>query len=115
MELEYMTAKAQKYCSCPIEAKKQFGPLPGEKLIATINFLKAAKTLQDIEAMNRYRLHHLEGKLSEYLSITVMKKTWRLLIKPVPPFGADVQHKDMATKCRSVTKIAIKEMSKHYE
>ncbi|HHT20515.1 MAG TPA: hypothetical protein GXZ74_03655 [Tissierellia bacterium] len=74
MDLIYLTMKSEKYCTDLKQAKRNFGTEAGERLLATINFSESVQSLHDVLVIPRFRLHPLEGKLSNYLSGRLSKR-----------------------------------------
>lgn len=123
MELVYSNEKTEEQCTSMKAAKKAFGgdESLAKSLLARINALKQADTINDIIVQPTFHFHKLENKkgrnLEGYFSIDVKsrREQWRIILEllddgrqPYIPCNIDV----VAQKARIVE---VMEVSKHYE
>ena len=83
---------------------------------ALINLLENAETLNDINAMQIYNLHHLLGKRKgEYALDLGRRLGYRLIITPLDDNGNKWKEKDINVMYKSTKIVLILEVSNHYE
>lgn len=112
----YGNNKTRKLCSDSKQAKKVLGELVAEKLIAAINFIESASTLNDVACFPTYHLHQLSGDKKDLFAMDLGRKLgFRLIIKPDPPLNREEDKLDFNSKCSVVKCIIVLEVSNHYE
>ena len=115
IELRYRTQKLKKLCTNNIrKAKKAWGTEIAESLYALIDLLIASSNLQDVNAMQIYNLHSLEGnRAGEYaLDIKGRSNSYRLVFVPL---NGEHSKENLVVFYKSISIIRIEEVSKHYE
>ncbi|MDE5780349.1 MAG: type II toxin-antitoxin system RelE/ParE family toxin [Lachnospiraceae bacterium] len=116
IEIQYKSSKLKNICHDFSKAKKEFGTIVAEKLHALINLLENAETLNDINAMQIYNLHHLLGKRKgEYALDLGRRLGYRLIITPLDDNGNKWKEKDINVMYKSTKIVLILEVSNHYE
>ncbi len=87
-----------------------------QKLFAAINILEQAESLNDIAVLPIYHLHDLSGdRFGVYAMDLGRKLGYRLLIEPDPPVSEENKSLDFNSKCKTIKKIIVLEVSNHYE
>ncbi|GBG94010.1 hypothetical protein LFYK43_04690 [Ligilactobacillus salitolerans] len=115
IKLEYKTKKIQNQCQDLKNARKKFGARIAEKLLALVNVLEAAENLQDINSLQVYHVHQLDGNRKNELALDIdgRKSQYRLIIRPLNQ--SDTAGDDVIRYYRGIEIISIEEVSKHYE
>lgn len=118
MNIEYRTSDLEKKCNDLRKAKKTYGPKAGEKLCATINFIKSATCLQDVNSVPLYHLHPLSGSMKDHYSIYVNKTrpACRLIFLPLDNNKRKWATTDISIIYNNTKNIFVEEVSnQHYE
>lgn len=123
MKIVYATKKFENVCKDRKIAKKFFD---GNEqmvisLMARINALKQADTLNDIIVQPTFHFHKLLNKngknLEGYYAIDVKsrKDKWRIILEPLDEDEKSFESKNIDEISKKVRIIEITEVSKHYE
>ena len=123
MKIVYATKKVENVCKDRKIAKKFFD---GNEqmvisLMARINALKQADTLNDIIVQPTFHFHKLLNKngrnLEGYYAIDVKsrKDKWRIILEPLDEDEKSFESKNIDEISKKVRIIEITEVSKHYE
>lgn len=117
MKIVYSTTKLEKKCSNLKNAKREYGDKVGEKLLATIFFIKNAKNLEDVKKIPTYRLHDLKGDRKGQFAIDLGKTLgYRLILKPIDKeTGEEIIWDDINELYKMTEVVFILEVSNHYE
>ena len=123
VKLKYAAAKLKEQCNKEKEAKKLLGGnvMLAISLLARINALEAAETLQDIIVQPQYHFHKLENKkrrnLEGYFAMDVKtrKEQWRIILQPLDENEQPFEKYDIDKIAKIVKIVEITEVSKHYE
>jgi len=123
LKIVYATKKVENVCKDRKTAKKFFD---GNEqmvisLMARINALKQADTLNDIIVQPTFHFHKLLNKngrnLEGYYAIDVKsrKDQWRIILEPLDEDEKSFESKNIDEISKKVRIIEITEVSKHYE
>lgn len=115
IEVSYKTKKVKNLCTNLKKAKQKLGERISVELFSLVNLLRSAANLQDINAMQIYKMHALRGKMEGLYSLDIggRKSSYRLIIAPI---DATIEEKTNLVEFYShVEIIRIEEVSKHYE
>lgn len=117
IKILYHDKKVEKLCKDLKKARKELPAVVAEKLHALINLIESAENLRDIDEMQIYHFHPLQGKREgQYaLYIAGRKSGYRLLIVPVDADGNEWKEKDRNVVYNSTKVIIAWEVSNHYE
>ncbi|MBC8531821.1 type II toxin-antitoxin system RelE/ParE family toxin [Christensenellaceae bacterium NSJ-53] len=81
MEISFRSNKIKKCCYDIRSARKKYGDLVGQKLIATIDYIERAKNLADIKAYTPFHFHALTSDRKNQYAIDLGRRTgWRLIL-----------------------------------
>lgn len=117
IKIQYHDKKVEKLCKDLKKARKELPAVVAEKLHALINLIESAENLRDIDEMQIYHLHSLQGRREgQYaLDIAGRKSGYRLLITPLDADGNEWKEKDRNVVYNSTKVIIAWEVSNHYE
>lgn len=118
MEILYRTKKVEKLCSDYQKAKQAFAKKEADKLFKCIQYINAAKSLQDIKKYPPYsNLKKLKGdrKHSYSLAFNSTRSSYRLIFVPLDDDNSVITDDNTIRLDENITKIKILEVSKHYE
>ena len=123
MELIYDDEKTEEQCTSLKSAKKLFGGNEqlARSLLARINALKPADTLNDIIVQPSFRFHKLVNKdgrnLEGFFAIDVKssREPWRIILEPLDENKEPYRPCNIDEISGVVRIIEIAEVSKHYE
>ncbi len=114
--VKFGSKRTEKLCCNQKYAQKELGIEVSKRLLAALNFIDSAQTLEDIAQNPTYRLHSLKGKREDQLAMDLGKRTgFRLIITAEPRIQLESQSLDFRSKCRTVKYIIVMEVTKHYE
>ena len=117
IEIQYKDKDVKKLCTDLKKAKKELPAIVAEKLHALINLIESADNLKDIDEMQIYHLHPLQGKREGQYALDVAgrKAGYRLIIIPLDADGNEWKEKDVNVVYKSTEVIIAWEVSNHYE
>lgn len=117
IKIQYHDKKVEKLCKDLKKAQKELPAVVAEKLHALINLIESAENLRDIDEMQIYHLHSLQGRREgQYaLDIAGRKSGYHLLITPLDADGNEWKEKDRNVVYNSTKVIIVWEVSNHYE
>lgn len=117
IEIQYKDKKVEKLCTDLKKAKKDLPANVAEKLHALINLIESADNLKDIDELQIYHLHPLQGKREgQYvLDVAGRRAGYRLAIIPLDANGNEWKEKDVNVVYKATEVIIAWEVSNHYE
>lgn len=85
IEVLYKTKKVKNLCTNLKKAKQKLGERASIELFLLLNLLHSVADLQDINAMQIYKMHALSGKMAGVYSLDIggRKSSYRLIIAPI--------------------------------
>lgn len=112
----YRDKKVKNLCTNFNEAKKEFNVNVAEKLFAIINFLENADCLNDINALQIYHLHPLQGTRKGQFALDLGRRLgYRLIIIPVDKNGEEWKENDINVVYKATDIVIVWEVTNHYE
>ena len=117
IEIQYKYKKVEKLCTDLKKAKKDLPANVAEKLHALINLIESADNLKDIDELQIYHLHPLQGKREGQYALDVAGRRagYRLVIIPLDADGNEWKEKDVNVVYKATEVIIAWEVSNHYE
>lgn len=117
IEIQYKDKKVEKLCTDLKKAKKDLPANVAEKLHALINLIESADNLKDIDELQIYHLHPLQGKREGQYALDVAGRRagYRLVIIPLDADGNEWKEKDVNVVYKATEVIIAWEVSNHYE
>ena len=117
IEIKYKNKKVEKLCTDLKKAKKDQPANVAEKLHALINLIESADNLKDIDELQIYYLHPLQGKREGQYALDVAGRRagYRLVIIPLDANGNEWKEKDVNFVYKATEVIIAWEVSNHYE
>ena len=117
IEIQYKDKKVEKLCTDLKKAKKDLPANVAEKLHALINLIESADNLKDIDELQIYHLHSLQGKREGQYALDVAGRRagYRLVIIPLDADGNEWKEKDVNVVYKATEVIIAWEVSNHYE
>ena len=110
MKVQYKNKKVEELCENEKEAIKKLNKWVAEKLIFTIEFLKNANSLKDVNDFVPFRLHELKGNRKGQLAMDLGRRLgYRLIIEPVMLNVAGIIFYE------KINIVEVVEVSNHYE
>ena len=117
IEIQYKDKKVEKLCTDLKKAKKDLPANVAEKIHALINLIESADNLKDIDELQIYHLHPLQGKREGQYALDVAGRRagYRLVIIPLDANGNEWKEKDVNVVYKSTEVIIAWEVSNRYE
>ena len=117
IEIQYKDKKVEKLCTDFKKAKKELPVNVAEKLHALINLIESADNLRDIDELQIYHLHPLQGKREGQYALDVAGRRagYRLVIIPLDANRNEWKEKDVNVVYKATEVIIAWEVSNHYE
>ena len=117
IEIQYKDKKVEKLCTDLRKAKKDLPANVAEKLHALINLIESADNLKDIDELQIYHLHPLQGQREGQYALDVAGRRagYRLVIIPLDADGNEWKEKDVNVVYKATEVIIAWEVSNHYE
>ena len=79
MELDFATTKLRRSFESREESLRVFGAAIGKKYVMAVNFIRQARTIQDLHTAPQYRFHRLQGNRASEYALT-LTGNWRLIV-----------------------------------
>lgn len=118
MIIKYKTGSLEKVCTNLKEAKKKFSGRIPEKLLAAVNYIKAADNLRDVVNYSPFHFHDLHGDRNGKYAIDIGGRTSgvRLVLSPQHGNGQSCSNEEVFGACAiTIVSVYLEEVTNHYE
>ena len=115
MEIAYKSKSAEKQFSPDYAKKWKYPEKVKEKLLAMETFIRRAESLRDILNYHPYHFHQLQGSRCGEWSMYVGNTGYRVTVYPCTDDWKIIPTEKVVELSRTIKKLKIMEVSKHYE